>query len=423
MQAQVGVDKIIISNLQLDFLKENFFSDYEANIWPLANKSIKKACLYLDLSSLTENLLLKIFTELLRIVCDNAFISFNLLNYKQNFNSYFDFTNVQSFSEKLNELKSDSAKHDYYEILKNFNYLDNYFAYKVENLRKEFKTLSFIVNSQNIINLPLLIHTSATDFYPFISNDHIEKQSLFNNNADYRYCFDNFLVNLINKYQVRYNEKGQDLTFLDVGAFHGWESILVSSYFPNIKVQAFEPNNEAFKVLDANLKLNDLTNKILAFPVALLHQVGLGQLFISSIQSRSSLVHGDAFIIGAQQCMQVSLDEFYKDSSLDKLPFFVNIDVEGLELNVLQGGAKLFEKGWRPIISLKYFPVLLNAQAKGAFLEIFIRKNNYRILVINRLTGESLKVDVGVLKILASTITATSNFLDLCLIPDTLYIM
>ncbi|MEM3542742.1 MAG: FkbM family methyltransferase [archaeon] len=138
----------------------------------------------------------------------------------------------------------------------------------------------------------------------------------------------------------------------DVGANQGVFSIYAATLGAK-KVYAFEPVPETFKVLQENIRLNKLGDKII--PI----QAGVGDKEQESIIYYDQV--GDA---GASFCESpgkmnkikvkiVTIDEFVRKEKIPRVDF-IKIDTEGFEKEVLLG-AKETIREWKPILSLSAY--------------------------------------------------------------------
>jgi FkbM family methyltransferase len=121
--------------------------------------------------------------------------------------------------------------------------------------------------------------------------------------------------------------------FVDAGANVGAYTILASGV-RHAETLAIEPIASAFKRLQANVRLNDIGDRVR------LHNVGLaansGRLrFTSSLDTVNHVVIGDG--LGESDGVDVpvtTLDELVKD----RAPSLIKVDVEGFETAVFDGG-------------------------------------------------------------------------------------
>ena len=181
-----------------------------------------------------------------------------------------------------------------------------------------------------------------------------------------------FLIEQIKRKNINY--------FLDVGANCGYYSLKISKEISNIKILSFEPNIEAYskfsKTLKKNLNLSKkiklenfgLSNKSAKLKMQSMLKFGYAQTGGSSIIDEDSneknfLFFAD-FKIG---------DEYIK---LTDEKISIKIDVEGHELNVLEGIKNIIKKN-QCILQIEIFSK--NFEDVNNFLLSFGYKNFYEI--------------------------------------------
>ena len=154
---------------------------------------------------------------------------------------------------------------------------------------------------------------------------------------------------LISKRLVREGDR-----ILDIGANIGFTALLYVSFGAK-EVYAFEPVLKLYKRIKS-LK----THRIKAFNIALSNYVGQNEMFLSSAHNQGhSLNHSWPSRFG--HVFEKKLVQTVKISTLDKvLPKdnfdFVKIDVEGLELEVIEGGINFFKRNYNSIIQIEIYP-------------------------------------------------------------------
>ena len=129
---------------------------------------------------------------------------------------------------------------------------------------------------------------------------------------------------------------------IDVGANIGRWSLLIARLFKTQKVFSFEPFLKTYFYLAENISLNislnietfnlALNNKNEFVSMSSVNEMNSGMNFISLAQTAS-----------ADQVQSVTLDDFLFKKMADKIDV-IKIDVEGFEMNVLQGAAQTIEK-------------------------------------------------------------------------------
>lgn len=120
-------------------------------------------------------------------------------------------------------------------------------------------------------------------------------------------------------------------TYVDVGGNIGNHVIYVSSVCKPGKVIAFEPNPEAFQILETNVHLNELS-----------HLVSLHRLGVSSTGGELGFANPSPANLGMARLVpnyqaQFQIKTVKLDDYLEEPVDFIKIDVEGHELQVLEG--------------------------------------------------------------------------------------
>ena len=165
------------------------------------------------------------------------------------------------------------------------------------------------------------------------SDDHIQKLIIQNNTF--------YEVEMLD--DIR-NKLGKDSVIIDVGANIGNHTVFFGLFCESSEVHSFEPNPYAIEILQKNVALNLLDEKVKIHPVALGASTGKGQLVKPSENN-----------IGMTQVVKDS-DGKVAISTLDdsllanlKRCDLIKIDAEGMDLEVLRGGKGILEK-FHPVI-------------------------------------------------------------------------
>jgi FkbM family methyltransferase len=138
--------------------------------------------------------------------------------------------------------------------------------------------------------------------------------------------------------------------FWDIGANVGVYS-LYAGLKDGIEVLAFEPAAPNLYVLNKNIEINRLDNKILAFGIAFNDVTQLDYFYMGNTEIGSALHSfsqatdwkGESFLPKFKQGMVgFTIDEFIKRFE-PKFPTHIKIDVDGIEGKIVEGGCKTFE--------------------------------------------------------------------------------
>jgi len=140
---------------------------------------------------------------------------------------------------------------------------------------------------------------------------------------------------------------GQDAILADIGANVGMYSIWAAKV-GGARVWAFEPEAQNFALLNRNILLNGLGERVRAYCVALSDRAGYSELHLSGTDAGgSNHAYGEAldFKLEAMQaahvqgCAGATLDELVGAGVLPQ-PSHIKIDVDGFEHKVAAGAAR-----------------------------------------------------------------------------------
>ena len=137
--------------------------------------------------------------------------------------------------------------------------------------------------------------------------------------------------------------------FWDIGSNIGIYG-LMACLNPTVHVVGFEPAAANYSILNKNIELNGVSNRFLAYCIALCEISSLDTLNMSNTEVGSAMqsfgCEYDQFdqkinVNFRQGAIGYSIDDFVETFS-PPLPTHIKIDVDGLEIALLRGGAKLF---------------------------------------------------------------------------------
>ncbi|EPS72992.1 hypothetical protein M569_01763, partial [Genlisea aurea] len=127
---------------------------------------------------------------------------------------------------------------------------------------------------------------------------------------------------------------------LDVGANLGWYAINISKINSDIKVFAFEPDDDNFRLLNDNITLNNSTNIISINKAVTAGQAGKVVLYKYPDKNlgRHSLLKTAGLEQKQTLVKTISIDDFILTTNLNGNNIkLLKIDVEGYEYQVLLG--------------------------------------------------------------------------------------
>jgi FkbM family methyltransferase len=156
---------------------------------------------------------------------------------------------------------------------------------------------------------------------------------------------------------------------LDIGSNIGTQAILYSQVIPYKNILCFEPNPTIADIASKNLKKANVNHTV--YNIALSNYNGNSH-FLNSIHQHQCNKLTNISDISTVPVEVHTLDYFeFEDIS------FIKIDVEGFELEVLEGSIKTINEN-RPIINLEY-----HKEADANLLFKFIDNINYTIIYLD----------------------------------------
>lgn len=171
-------------------------------------------------------------------------------------------------------------------------------------------------------------------------------------------------------------------TFIDAGANIGWHSMIAAKMVgPTGRVIAFEPETKNLALLRENIALNGLTN-VEIVPKAVMDVSGTRELHLSSTNFGDHIVGLQIQTTAHDQKITIeatTLDETFAALGLNpKKIALIKADIQGSEVDMLEGGREFF-RVHRPPLILEYSPRHLRWLGRSFFDVLsFIDRNGYR---------------------------------------------
>lgn len=134
---------------------------------------------------------------------------------------------------------------------------------------------------------------------------------------------------------------------LDCGANVGMYTIWAAAT-RRVSVYAFEPESQNYAILNRNIVLNNLAERVNAFCMALSDQAGLSTLHLSDLRVGGSchsvgealnFKHEPLIAAFRQRCITGTVDELVESGQIP-VPNHIKIDVDGFEPKVIAGAAR-----------------------------------------------------------------------------------
>jgi FkbM family methyltransferase len=166
---------------------------------------------------------------------------------------------------------------------------------------------------------------------------------------------------------------------VDVGAFLGYFALLGVNGASRARAYAFEPDPRDFPWLSHNIEANGLGDRVQALSTALSNRPGWVTLYLAQEDQTQSSVYPLTNHGRSVQVEAVTLDAFLGDT----VPDIVKIDVEGAELQALEGMTRSIQRG-RPLLFVEWNPrALIRAGAQPEILLRRLEELGYRIELID----------------------------------------
>ena len=209
-----------------------------------------------------------------------------------------------------------------------------------------------MLNSENIVDIKANNITYKL-FLPGKDLDYIQK-TIFESKAPYEY---EMLIDIINK-------TNENDLILDIGSNIGNHTIFLA--MNNRNVYSFEANKDLFDILQKSIEINNCFDKVKSY-----------NLGISDKISKANFKNFNASNLGSQS-LDINDNGDINLVPLDSIEFHkkvsaIKIDVEGMEINVLEGAKNIILKD-RPLL---YIEAINNAEFKKQLKQLKQLKYTY----------------------------------------------
>jgi FkbM family methyltransferase len=181
---------------------------------------------------------------------------------------------------------------------------------------------------------------------------------------------------------LRRMERDKSVIF-DIGANVGDVSSYLLHYFPSATVFAFEPCSATYEQLLANVQKTGYGDRFRPFRLGFFDEETEGMLHVTSAHGANSLVTpGEEYrslnphikTVATEQIPLMRLDDFVARERIDKIDL-VKIDVEGVEQQVLRGGADTFANRVATVVMEVSF--VRRPRGDGEYIRLFQLLHDY----------------------------------------------
>lgn len=143
---------------------------------------------------------------------------------------------------------------------------------------------------------------------------------------------------------------------IDVGANIGLSALTINAAVPSASVHAVEPVPSTFRFLRENLT-SHAKGRVTPHQIAISGAEGMVEFHESGDSSASHIIAaghivGDAFRNASAKVRATTFDAFVAEQKLERVDF-VKIDVEGFEIDVLQGMTETISR-FKPVVCMEF---------------------------------------------------------------------
>ena len=186
--------------------------------------------------------------------------------------------------------------------------------------------------------------------------------------------FDVSEINTIKKLNSYY-----ELLLVDCGCNFGFYSFYTASLSKKNEIISIEASKSTLEEFNNNLKINNFNN-IKVINKAVSNQNNKKMEFHESEKDWESSLLNSKFTIKQKNIVDsVTIDSVLENKNMDSRLLILKIDVEGADLNVLDGAKNTIEKS-EPFIIIEFSKYIFrNEKFNYDYLLNFIKINNYQI--------------------------------------------
>ena len=246
-------------------------------------------------------------------------LKINYSFYRVEFYNYL-MDNQTSLNNFVNKLDNES-KEVVHSIIKDVEYINTHSFIELlqDLLDKEEEIMEYLEVMKSFTHLKL--------------HENVYEQSVFGYRHGLVYLPEDILKSL------------NDKDFLDCGAYIGDSALIFEKYYNPRKIYSFEPDDENYNLLLNIMKLNNL-KKVKPIKSGVGSQENIVNFYHATGASHITDENSET------QIKITSIDKFVFDNNIDV--GLIKIDVEGYELEVLEG-AKRTIKEFKPVLSISIY--------------------------------------------------------------------
>jgi FkbM family methyltransferase len=179
----------------------------------------------------------------------------------------------------------------------------------------------------------------------------------------------------------------------DIGAHHGEISLKFAELFPSAKIYSFEPYSQSFQILRQKGEKN---SNIIPINCAISSSIGEQKLYVNAQDSTNALSPTDEMgkkyqswqteTLSTEIVQVLTLDSWGKEKLIPEIEL-LKLDVQGFELNALQGAQDYLKSSVRLIYTEIEFVKIYKENCLYFELENFLREYNFELFQLYNLTS------------------------------------
>ena len=172
------------------------------------------------------------------------------------------------------------------------------------------------------------------------------------------------------------------ILFLDCGCNYGFYSLYVASLSHENKIISIDASKNTLKEFRKNLSLNNFLN-IKIYNNVISNQDGQIITFKESEKDwESSITHQNYKSYLSSIIKSVKIDTLVQDYNLEKYKIIIKLEIEGNEMNAIQGSLELIKKS-SPFIIIEFSKYIFNKKDNIEYLKDFLLRYDYSIFDTN----------------------------------------
>ena len=174
----------------------------------------------------------------------------------------------------------------------------------------------------------------------------------------------------------------ENVLLIDCGCNYGFYSFYAASVSKNNVIISVEASKVTSSEFSKNLKLNNFRNISFYNKAISNHSDELIQLNESEKDWESSLTHKKFKVKTVNKIQTITIDKLLNDYQLDKYKMIIKLDIEGNEMNAIEGALKTI-KNFSPLIIIEISKYIFNHDYNRNYLENFLLEFDYSIYDTN----------------------------------------